>query len=172
MKNPSFSIVRTIKRWKSEILRKVWEWEEVDSSHNTYLLSTHLEKIGIMIRKWDFNKKGNHINPSKKNLKRQILTLHRKLKKGDKVYTEYSIEKDKEGNKNHINIILHYTDKEYLYQNLSRFIGDGKWKKREIGLDVFDECNGKYGMIHTEPIVDEWKYRGYINKNETSTTLI
>ena len=131
-----------------------------------------MEKIGIMIRKWDYTEKGRPINPSKKNLKRQILTLHRKLKKEDKVFTEYSIEKDNCGNKNHIHIILNYNDKENLYQHLSRFIGNGIWKKREVGLNVFDECNGKYGLIHTEPVVDEWKYRGYINKTEPSTTLV
>jgi hypothetical protein len=131
-----------------------------------------MEKIGIMIRKWDINENGKHINPSKKNLKRQILTLHRKLKKRDTVFTEYSIEKDKDLRRNHIHIIIHFRNKKNLYQQLSKFIGNGEWKKREIGLDVFDECNGKYGLIHTEPIEDEWKYRGYINKKETSTTLI
>jgi hypothetical protein len=131
-----------------------------------------MEKIGIMIRKWDYTEKGNPINPSKKNLKRQILTLHRKLKKTDTIFTEYSVEKDKDGNRNHIHLILQYTDKENLYHHLSRFIGNGEWKKREMGLNVFDECNGKYGMIHTEPLEDEWKYRGYINKKETSTTLV
>jgi hypothetical protein len=131
-----------------------------------------MKKIGIMIRKWDYTEKGNPINPSKKNLKRQILTLHRKLKKGDIVFTEFSIEKDKDGNRNHIHLILHYTDKENLYHHLSRFIGNGEWKRREIGLNVFDECNGKYGLIHTELIEDEWKYRGYINKKETTTTLV
>ena len=131
-----------------------------------------MEKIGIMIRKWDFTEKGTPINPTKKNLKRQILTLHQKLKRNDRVLTEYSIERDGDGSKNHIHLILHYSDKVNLYNHLSRFIGNGKWKKREIGLNVFDECNGKYGLVHTEPIEDEWKYRGYINKKEQSTTLI
>jgi hypothetical protein len=131
-----------------------------------------MEKIGIMIRKWDYNEKGIHTNPTKKNLKRQILALHIKLKKGDKVWTEYSIEKDKDGRRNHIHLLLHYTDKGNLYKHLSRFIGDGKWKKREEGLGVFDECNGRYGLIHTEPIEDEWKYRRYINKAELTTSLI
>ena len=131
-----------------------------------------MEKIGVMIRKWDYNEKGKPINPTKKNLKRQILTLHRKLKKGDKVFTEYSIERDKYVNRNHIHIILHYSDKENLYNHLSKFIGEGEWKKRENGMNVFDECNGKFGMIHTEKIEDEWRYRGYINKSELSTTLI
>ena len=131
-----------------------------------------MENIGIMIRKWDYTEKGKPINPSKKNLKRQILTLLQKLKKGDKVWMEYSIEKDKDGKGNHLHLILHYTDKENLYQHLSRFIGNGGWKKREIGLRVFDECNGRFGLIHTEPIEDEWKYRGYINKEDLTTTLI
>ena len=131
-----------------------------------------MEKIGIMIRKWDYNEKGRYFKPSKKNLKRQVLTLHQKLKKGDKDWTEYSIEKDKDGKGNHLHLILHYTDKENLYQHLSRFIGNGEWKKREMGLRVFDECNGRFGLIHTEPIEDEWKYRGYINKEDLTTTLI
>lgn len=131
-----------------------------------------MEKIGIMIRKWDYNESGGHTNPSKKNLKRQILTLHRKLKKGDKIWSEYSIEKDKDGRRNHIHLLLHYTDKENLYNHLSRFIGNGEWKKREMGLNVFDECNGRFGFIHTEPIEDEWKYRGYINKEDLTTTLV
>jgi hypothetical protein len=131
-----------------------------------------MEKIGIMIRKWDYNDKGTPINPTKKNLKRQVLTLHQKLKKGDKTWMEYSIEKDKDGKKNHIHLILHFRDKENLYQQLSRFIGNGEWKKREVGMNVFDECNGRFGLIHTEPIEDEWKYRGYINKCELSTTLV
>lgn len=131
-----------------------------------------MEKIGIMIRKWDYNESGGHIKPSKKNLKRQILTLHQKLKKGDKIWMEYSIEKDKDGKGNHLHLILHYTDKENLYQHLSRFIGNGEWKNREMGLRVFDECNGRFGLIHTEPIEDEWKYREYINKEDLTTTLI
>ena len=133
-----------------------------------------MEKIGIMIRKWDYTERGTPINPSKKNLKRQVLTLHQKLKKGDKVWMEYSIEKDKDGKGYHIHLILHYTDKENLYQHLSRFIGNGKWKKREIGLRVFDECNGRFGLIHTDtnPILDEWKYREYINKEDLTTSLV
>ena len=40
MKNPSFGIVRTIDRCESESLWKGLEWGEVNSPHNTYLLST------------------------------------------------------------------------------------------------------------------------------------
>jgi hypothetical protein len=131
-----------------------------------------MKKIGIMIRKWDYTDKGKPINPTKKNLKKQIMTLHRKLKKEDQIFTEYSIEKDNDGNRNHIHIILHYTNEENLYKHLAKFIGNGEWKKRKIGIDQFDECSGKYGMVHTQPIDDEWSYRNYINKIESSTTLI
>ena len=133
-----------------------------------------MEKIGIMIRKWDYTEKGKPINPSKKNLKRQVLTLLQKLKKGDKVWMEYSIEKNKNGKGYHIHLILHYTDKENLYQHLSRYIGNCEWKKREIGLDVFDECSGKYGLIHTgtKPVIDDQKYREYINKEDLTTSLV
>ena len=83
-----------------------------------------------------------------------------------------AIEKNKNGKGYHIHLILHYTDKENLYQHLSRYIGNGIWKIREVGLRVFDECNGRFGLIHTEPIEDEWKYREYINKEDLTTTLI
>jgi len=50
-----------------------------------------MKKIGVMIRKWDdFNK--NSTNPTRKNLHKQVLTLHRKIQKKDKILTEYSIE--------------------------------------------------------------------------------
>jgi hypothetical protein len=39
-------------------------------------------------------------------------------------------------------------------------------------LRVFDECNGRFGLIHTESIEEEWKYREYINKEDLTTTLI
>jgi hypothetical protein len=41
-----------------------------------------------------------------------------------------------------------------------------------MGLNTFNECNGKFGMIHTEKIDDINKYRGYINKTNLSKTLI
>jgi hypothetical protein len=41
-----------------------------------------------------------------------------------------------------------------------------------MGLSTFNECNGKFGMVHTENIDDINKYRGYINKTNLSKTLI
>jgi hypothetical protein len=55
---------------------------------------------------------------------------------------------------------------------LSNFVGGNEWKTREIGLDTFNEVNGKYGMIHTEQIKNENQFRRYINKTNQSKTLI
>lgn len=124
-----------------------------------------------MIRKYDY-KYGNHQNPKPKLLHKQILKLHRNIKKNDIIYTEYSIERDEDKSKYHSHLLIHYTDKENLYNQLSRFIGGDGWIIREKGLNTFDECNGKYGCIHTEPIRDEWNYRNYMDKSTQTITLV
>lgn len=130
-----------------------------------------MNKIAVTIRKIDY-KHGNRQNPSSKVLHKQILKLHRNIKKNDAIYTEYSIEKDSDKSKYHTHLLIHYNNKNNLYNQLSRFIGGDVWKLRENGLDTFDECNGKYGLIHTEPISNECQYRKYMNKNEQTKTLI
>ena len=144
------------------------------TTHNTHLISKRIElkQKGVMIRKWDYNENGEYYNPSMKNLNKQIKTLHSKLKKNDTVYTEYSIEKDRIDNKYHIHLIFNYTNEQNLNDTLSNYIGGSDWKKREMGLDTFNECNGKYGLIHTEDIIDEYLYRRYINKTNQSTNLV
>jgi hypothetical protein len=69
-------------------------------------------------------------------------------------------------------MIVNYTDETNLNHTLSKYIGGNEWIKRDVGLDTFDECNGKFGLIHTENIINISKYRGYINKFDLSTTLI
>ena len=130
-----------------------------------------MNKIAVTIRKFDY-KHGNHQNPSSKILHKQILKLHRNIKKNDSIYTEYSIEKDSDKSKYHTHLLIHYNNKKNLYNQLSRFIGGNGWKLRESGLDTFDECNGKYGLIHTEPVFNEMDYRKYMNKKEQTKTLI
>ena len=130
-----------------------------------------MDKISVTIRKFDY-KHGNYQNPSSKILHKQILKLHRNIKKNDSIHTEYSIEKDKYDSKYHTHLLIHYNDKNNLYTQLSRFIGGNSWKIRENGLNTFDECNGKYGSIHTEQILDEIDYRRYMNKQELTKTLI
>ena len=130
-----------------------------------------MNKLSITIRKFDY-KYGNYQNPSQKVLHKQILKLHRNIKKKDTIYTEYSIEKDSDKSKYHTHLLIHYNNRNNLYTQLSRFIGGDDWKIREKGLDTFDECNGKYGLIYTEPILNELQYRKYMNKRELTKTLI
>ena len=130
-----------------------------------------MDKISVTIRKFDY-KYGNYQNPSQKVLHKQILKLHRNIKKKDTIYTEYSIEKDSDKSKYHTHLLIHYNNRNNLYTQLSRFIGGNDWKIREKGLDTFDECNGKYGLIYTEPILNELQYREYMNKRELTKTLI
>jgi hypothetical protein len=130
-----------------------------------------MNKIAVTIRKHDY-KHGNYQNPSSKILHKQILKLHRNIKKSDAIHTEYSIEKDQYDSKYHTHLLFHYNDKNNLYNQLSRFIGGNDWKIRERGLDTFDECNGTYGLVHTEPILNELQYRRYMNKKVLTKTLI
>jgi len=130
-----------------------------------------MNKIAVTIRKFHY-KHGNYQNPSSKVLHKQILKLHRNIKKNDAIYTEYSIEKDSDKTKYHTHLLIHYNNKKNLYNQLSRFIGGNGWKIRESGLETFDECNGKYGLIHTEPVFNELDYRKYMNKQEQTKTLI
>ena len=146
----------------------------MNHNHNTHLISNRkeLKQKGVMIRKWDYNENGRYYNPSMKNLNKQIKTLHSKIKKNDTVYTEYSIEKDRNDNKYHIHMIINYTNEQNLNDTLSNYIGGREWIKREMGLGTFNECNGKYGMVHTEDIIDEYLYRRYINKTNQSINLV
>ena len=130
-----------------------------------------MKKLAVTIRKFDY-KHGNYQNPSRKVLHRQMLKLHRNIKKNDPIHTEYSIERESDRSKYHSHLLIHYNNKKNLYEQLSRFIGGSGWKTRESGLDTFDECNGKYGCIHTEVIKGEWSYRTYMDKQEQIKTLV
>jgi hypothetical protein len=139
------------------------------SNYKTY----NMETLGVMIRKWDKEENGTYSNPTKKQLTKQIKTLHKKLKKEDNIYTEFTIEKDKYENKYHTHLIIHYEkDERVIYERLSHFVSGNNWKKRSIGLESYNECNGKYGLIHTQPINNIKYYRWYINKFGDLQTLI
>ncbi|MDX8341210.1 hypothetical protein SLH46_18570 [Draconibacterium sp. IB214405] len=131
-----------------------------------------MNRIGVLIRKWNYGFNGKKHNPSRKNLNKQILTLHRKLKKKDNIYTEYSIEKDPDTSRYHVHLIIHYNYENNLNNRLSNFIGGTEWRIRTNTKGSFNECNGKYGFVHTDNLRDELKYREYINKYELSTTLV
>jgi len=133
----------------------------------------YMQTLGVMIRKFEKDTNGKYKNISKKNFKKQIHTLHKKLKKVDCVYTEFSIEKDKHSNIYHSHLIIHHNENEgYIQNRLSQFVGGEEWKERAIGLELYNECNGRYGLIHTQPIQNIDLYRGYINKYGELKTLI
>ncbi|WP_405411701.1 hypothetical protein [Maribacter sp. Asnod1-A12] len=130
-----------------------------------------MKTIGIMFRK--INKIGTRTitNPSKDELRKQVKTLHRKLKKRDKIITHYSIESDtnKRG-KYHTHLLIEYNDEENLYRELSRFIGGYIWEDDYNGLDPIKSCNGLYGEVDTHFIYDEYGFRSYMDKNEIMET--
>lgn len=132
-----------------------------------------MDTIGIMIRKKNYNNNGKIQNPTRKNLHKQFHTLHRKLKKNDKnLITNYVIEKDNHKGNFHSHLLIHYTDKNNLYNQLSRFIGGNIWKERKEGFNTIYGCYGKYGEVDTHYIYDEVEFINYMNKYEQSKTLI
>ena len=132
-----------------------------------------MNSIGIMIRKMDIQENGKKLNPSCKNLHKQIKTLHSKLKKNDKdITTTYVIEKDNNKGKFHTHLLINYNDKQNLKTQLSRFVGGNSWKKRNEGLDTINGCNGKYGEVDTHLIYDEVEFINYMNKHEQTETLV
>jgi hypothetical protein len=134
-----------------------------------------MKKLGIMIRKT-----GEEYPPNKKDLTKQIKTIHRKLKKDGVCITEFSIEKDRGGNHYHTHLLLtlnEYENHLSTYNRLSKYIQGfnikGKLWNRELkGLEYYDVCEGKFGIIHIQQIRSENEYRGYINKFGELLTLI
>ena len=137
-----------------------------------------MNKMFCTIRKWDY--RGNkRYNPSKTNLNKQVHTLHRKLKKKDKVYTSYSIERDRGKQQYHIHTLFYYTDKENLNEQLQKYIGGeithrkdwfctptGRW------IDDWYSGWGEYGNVWYEQVNKERYIYEYINKYEMSKTLV
>ena len=135
--------------------------------------TTTMNSLGVTIRKISISKGGRKENISSKDYNKQILTLHRKLKKIDKkMTTSYVVERDNHKNKFHMHLLINYTDKTNLYNQLSRFIGGNAWKERKEGLDTIYGCNGKYGEVDTHYIYNEIGFINYMNKYEQSKTLI
>jgi len=126
-----------------------------------------------MIRKKDYNDNGKIQNSTRENLDKQFQTLHRKLKKYDiDLITTYVIEKDNHKGNFHSHLLIHYKDKNNLFNQLSRFIGGNTWEEREEGFDTIYGCYGKYGEVDTHYIYDEVEFLKYMNKHELSKTLI
>lgn len=130
-----------------------------------------MKTIGVMFRK--INKTGTKTitNPNKEELRKQVKTLHRKLKKKDKITTYYSIENDtNKGGKYHTHLLIKYNDEKNLYNGLSRFIGGNYWEERMNGLDPLKSCKGVYGEVDTHFIYDENGFMNYMEKKELMET--
>jgi hypothetical protein len=136
--------------------------------------TTTMNSLGVTIRKISISKGGRKENISSKDYNKQILTLHRKLKKIDKkMTTSYVVERDnRHKRKFHMHLLINYTDKTNLYNQLSRFIGGNIWKERKEGLDTIYGCNGKYGEVDTHCIYNEIGFINYMNKDGLTKTLI
>ena len=145
------------------------------NNHNTHPLPKREEstKIGCVIRKKDILENNQVVYPSPKNLKKQMITLLKRLKKKENIYTEYSIEKDKNGGY-HVHLIIHCTNVGGVKKNLKKYIGGDNWKEKEHELRTLLSCESTYGYgyVDIEEINDEKKYRDYINKRTPSTTLV
>ena len=126
---------------------------------------------GVTIRKVnveDFNR----TQLSKSNIEKQILTLHRKLKKSDEVFTEFSVEKEPNGRGYHTHLKVQYNDELNLRNELLKFIGGNRWKKEIKGYNVIDSCYGKFGEVQLHHIDNPTKFSRYINKQTLSKQLI
>lgn len=108
---------------------------------------------------------------NKKLLDKEILTLHKKLKKKDSVTTYFSTEKDPQKGKYHTHLLIQYNDGDNLYNQLNRFIGGNTWVNEKKGLDEVKINDGKWGEVHTHNIYDENRFIGYMNKHELTKTL-
>jgi hypothetical protein len=126
----------------------------------------------ILIRKWDIVN-GAHISPSRKNLVKQMKTLHRKMKKVDSsIITYYSIEKDDGINRRHIHLLVYTSDIVLIKAVLMKYIKGSKWALRDIGDRDVDECNSKFGFAHIEKVIDIRDYANYISQINEYDILI
>jgi hypothetical protein len=126
---------------------------------------------GVTIRKVDVED-SKRTQPSKSNIEKQILTLHRKLKKSDEVFTEYSVEKEPNGKGYHSHLKVQYNDENNLRERLQNFVGGNDWNKEIKGLELIESCNGKYGEVQLHNIDNPSEYSRYINKETLSKQLI
>ena len=126
---------------------------------------------GVTIRKVDVED-SKRTQPSKSNIEKQILTLHRKLKKSDEVSTEYSVEKEPNGKGYHSHLKVQYNDENNLRERLQNFVGGNDWNKEIKGLELIESCNGKYGEVQLHNIDNPSEYSRYINKETLSKQLI
>lgn len=140
-------------------------------SYQQYKKSSNYKSV--MFRKINQLENGKRVHPDKQQLKKQIITLHKKLQKNDpELVTEFAIEQDYHLNKYHSHLLVKYTDESNLLNQLQRFIGGSKWGKRIEGWNEIYYCYGKYGEVDVISVYDAKRFRGYLNKSTSSRTLI
>ncbi|MBW8244860.1 hypothetical protein K1F50_18780 [Muricauda oceani] len=126
-----------------------------------------MKSMGVMFRKIDKSANNRITNPNRELLKKQVKTLHRKLKKKDDITTYYVIESDtNKGGKYHTHLLIKYNNQENLYNGLSRFIGGTTWEEKDWGLDTLKTCKGTFGEVDVHPIHDEVEFMRYMDKKE------
>jgi hypothetical protein len=132
-----------------------------------------MNMVGMTIRKVIVTTNGKILNPTKRNLRKQIWTLHQKMKKRDKgLKTDYVIEKDDDRNSYHVHLLIKYNNPDNLNNQLKRFVGGNTWTTDWIGLKPLKINQGKYGEIRVHEITDEVDFRNrYMNKHDPSESL-
>lgn len=120
-----------------------------------------MKTVGVVIRKVIISEQGKVRLPTIKNIKKQLLTLHRKIKKKDEIKTEYIIEKDDKKGKYHTHLIIHYNDENNLYNQLNRFIGGSTWISENSGFDEVKMNNGKWGEVRIHNLYDIDRFKKY-----------
>ena len=131
-----------------------------------------MDSIGLTIRKINVDKNNRRTKTSRKNLHKQMLTLHRKLKKVGVMFTEYSIEKDPNSKGLHIHLKINCKWSDCIKNQLSKYIGGKCWIKDDSEYYPISKCNGKFGEVHYFILDNIRDYSRYINKIEQSKSLI
>ena len=128
-------------------------------------------EYGLTIRKYKVNSNGSVTSVNREQLNRQIITLHKKIKKNDDIITEYSIEKDPCGCGYHVHMNVKHTDSVNLINHLQRFIGGSEFKEIFNPNYPIYECTGRYGKVKIFNTKDKLKFSRYINKYTPSRQL-
>ena len=83
----------------------------------SYIKNTKsIEFMGVTIRKINISETGKKESITPKHYNKQILTLHRKLKKLDKkISTIYVIEKDNHKEKFHLHLLINYENETNIF---------------------------------------------------------
>tara|TARA_R110002167_G_scaffold46406_2_gene138541 strand:- start:58 stop:453 length:396 start_codon:yes stop_codon:yes gene_type:complete len=130
-----------------------------------------MKSIGVTFRKKNKLENGRVQSSSMRNLHKQILTLHKKLKKYDEVTTYYCIEKDFNKREYHNHLLIEYNDEKNLYDTLNRFIGGSSWNVEYDRGKFINVNNGIWGEIRVHDIYHKNGFLEYMNEFNLSNSL-